>query len=176
MSYSLGGCRRVVPGGIAFLATLMSVTACDRQQKMSPAESGQAVQTLTTWFECEECQSGELEAVQKYGQAVVPSLIAVLDGGLSPAKREQTRSELEARHDALTERARKNPNAKPTSTKEQFTAQYLGNFDAQYRVRAAQALAAIGGDKARAALQAAARKPHRGDVQAVIETSLRTVR
>jgi hypothetical protein len=146
------------------------------QQKLSPTESAQALEALTTWFECEECEAGELAAVTRYGQAVVPSLAAVLRGGLSPAAREHLRRELELRYDALIERSKKNPNAKPKSSKPRFVSRYLDNRDAQYRVRAAQALAAIGGEEARRALEEASRQRHRGDVQAVIRSSLQKVK
>src|SRR5882757_3199058 len=128
---------------LSALFVLMSTASCSQQttaRPMSTAESAQALEALTTWFECEECQEGELAAVTKYGEAVVPSLIAVLNGGLSPASRERMRLDLESRYDQLTARAQQHPNQKLASTKDEFTALYLGNFDAQYRVRAAQAL------------------------------------
>jgi hypothetical protein len=173
------GARRLSWGGAAGLALALMALRPGMtvgQQKMSPAESAQAVAALTTWFECEECESGELARVQKYGAAVVPSLSAVLDRGLSPAKREQLKVQLEARHDTLTKRADKNPKLNPRMSKERFTAHYVENFDAQYRIRAAQALASIGGAQARSALEVAGRKRNRKDVQEVITSSLRTVR
>jgi len=161
------------------LAALAPTTSCSRQgtaRQMTAAESAQAVQALTTWLECEECQDGELAAVTRYGQTVVPSLIAVLDGGPSPASREQMRRQLEVRYDELAERAQRNPNARLASSKDQFIALYLGNFDAQYRVRAAQALAAIGGQRSRGALEAALGKAQRGDVDSEIRRLLRTMK
>jgi hypothetical protein len=143
-----------------------------RRDEMSAEESAHAVEALTTWFECEECQSGELAAVANYGQPVVPSLVAVVNGGLSPATRENLRRELEVRYDELAARRQTTPNARLGSSKEQFTALYLSNRDAQYRARAAQALAAIGGKQARGALEAALRGPQRDDVQEVIRRSL----
>lgn len=154
-------------------------TSCGQQRsanQMSAAESAQAVEAMTTWFECEECQGGELEAVRRYGQAVVPSLIAVLDQGLSPAMREQMRREFAARYDALGAQAQRNPSAKVASTKEEFTALYLGNLEAQYRVRAAQGLASIGGAQARVALERALNKQQRSDVQTAIRQSLSQLR
>jgi hypothetical protein len=158
------------------VALLMLPTSAAGQQRLSPTESAQALEALTTWFECEECEAGELAAVTKYGQAVVPSLAAVLRGGLSPAAREHLRGELELRYDALVERSKKNPNARPKSSKSRFVSRYLDNRDAQYRVRAAQALAAIGGRDARRVLEEASQQRHRGDVQAVIRISLQKVK
>jgi hypothetical protein len=115
-----------------------------------------AAQALANWLECEKCEHGELEAVTRDGQANVPSLIMTLNQGPLPATRESLRRELEARYEQLVEQSKKNPNAPITATKERFVELYLGNVDAQQRVRAAQALASIGGDRARAALEAAA--------------------
>ena len=164
---------------VAALLTPLPTTSCRQQEtprQMTAAESAQALQAMTTWFECEECQDGELAAVTKYGDAVVPSLIAVLNDGLSPASRERIRLDLEARYDQLAARAQQRPNAKLASTKDQFAALYLGNFDAQYRVRAAQALAQINGARARSALEGALGKPHRADVDSVVRGLLRTMK
>jgi hypothetical protein len=140
--------------------------------RLSKQNSERAAQVLATWLECEDCQSGELKAVTRYGQAIVPSLAAVLEAGPSPATGELLRRELEARYDKLAEFAQKNPNAKVASTKEEFVAMYLRNFDAQHRARAAQALGAIGGTQARAALEAAAGKAERDDVRTTVRQSL----
>jgi hypothetical protein len=99
-----------------------------------------------------------------------------LNGGLAPASRELVRRQLEVRYDDLTERARRNPNTRPAGTKAQFVTLYLDNLDAQYRVRAAQALGAIGGQRPRAALEAALAKAPRADVRAAIRTALNTIR
>ena len=157
------------------MATLSPSVSCAQQRTQAPmtaAESARAAEILTMWFQCDECEAGELAAVTSFGQAVVPSLIAVLDGGLSAAAREQLRLDLGNRYDALVSHSRTNPNAKPASSKEEFVAMYLGNRDAQYRVRAAQALGAIGGDRARSALQAALGKAQRPDVHAAIRRSV----
>lgn len=139
-------------------------------------DSTRIVETLTTWFECEECQEGELAAVTKYGERVVPTLTAVLNNGLSPATRENLRLVFEERYDTLAARARTKENAPVRGTKAEFVGRYLSNFDAQYRVRAAQALAAIGGQSARSALETAAARGNRPDVAAEITRLLRTMR
>lgn len=168
---------------LSFAATLALAPAlsCGQQQQpaareMSTAESEQARQALKTWLECEECQEGELAAVTKYGDAIVPSLIAVLNQGLSPAGRERLRLDLEARHDELAARAQHNQRSQLTASKEEFTALYLSNLDAQYRVRAAQALAQIDGPRARSALEAVVGKTPRADVDSVVRALLRTMK
>lgn len=161
------------------LAALLSAISCQQQAdtgRASPVESAKAVEDLVTWFECEECQSGELAAVTRHGQSVVPSLIAVLRGGLSPASRELLRRQLEDRYSELSAGAQKSPNLKLASGKEQFLALYLGNFDAQYRARAAQALGAIGGEQARTALEEGLRSEQREDVRQTIRGSLSTIK
>jgi len=156
------------------LALLLPMTAWGQTEtpRLSKQNAQKAAQALATWLECEECESGELKAVTGLGQAIVPSLVAVLNEGPSPATRELLRRELERRYDQLVEFAQKNPDAKVASTKEEFVAMYLRNFDAQHRVRAAQALGVIGGTQARAALEAAAGKAERDDVRTTVRQSL----
>jgi len=144
--------------------------------RLSPQNAERARQALITWFECEECEGGELKAVTRYGQAVRPNLIGALNEGTSPASRELLRRQMEVRYDELVEVGKKNPNIKLGSSKDDFVKMYLSNFDAQYRVRAAQALGAIGGTRAREALQAALGKAERADVQATIRETLSKMR
>jgi hypothetical protein len=75
---------------------------------------------------------------------------------------------LAERYEQLVEQSRKNPHAPVTVTKERFVALYGGALDAQHRIRAAQALAEIGGERARAALEAAASQTERDDVRAAV--------
>jgi len=140
-------------------AALTVETARTQQQKVN------SEQARTRWLECEYCEHAEREAVVRQGEAIVPSLIAVLNGGISPATRETLRKELEARYEQLVKQSEKNANAPIAVTKEQFVSIYTGNFDAQQRLRAAQALAAIGGQRAREALAAAAANQARDDVR-----------
>jgi hypothetical protein len=139
----------------------------------SQQERASAAQALTDWLECEYCGHSELAAVTLFGQAIVPGLIAALDQGLSPAARDDLRRALEERYDRLVEQSKNNPHAPIGVTKEKFVELYLSLSDAQHRVRAAQALAAIGGERARTALEAAATQAPRDDVRAAVRESLR---
>jgi hypothetical protein len=139
---------------------------------LSPQNAERARQALIAWFECEECENGELKAVASFGQAVVPNLIGALNEGTSPPSRALLRQQLEERYDSLMEAGRKNPQMKIESSKNDFVNMYISNFDAQYRVRAAQALGAIGGSKAHQALEAALGKAGREDLQATIKETL----
>jgi hypothetical protein len=141
--------------------------------QMTPEESAQALGALTTWLECEECEEGELEAVRKYGEAVVPNLAAVASGGLAPASRALVREQLEARYDALAEQGRRDTAFAPRGTRDEFVALYLGNLDAQYRIRAARALGAIGGARARSALERAMGRTQREDVRTAMAAEIR---
>ena len=142
---------------------------------LSRAETVRATRALVRWFECEECEEGELPAVTRYGRHVVPSLIAALQQGPSPASRELLRRELLARYEELARQSQENPEAKLASGREEFVAHYLGQLEAQYRIRAAQGLAAIKDPKVKPALQAALARATRGDVKSAIEQSLATV-
>lgn len=144
--------------------------------QLSRAEAVKAVETLTRWFECADCGQSGLRAVTRYGQSVVPSLIATLNAGLSPASRELLRRLVDSRYDELVDQAQKRPDMKMASSKEEFIARYLDGYDAQYRIRAAQALSAIGGTNARSALETNLGKAERADVRTAIQRSLNEIR
>jgi hypothetical protein len=136
-------------------------------------DTAPAAQTLAAWLGCEYCDHGELAAVTRNGQAIVPDLIAVLNQGLSPAGRDDLRKALEERYAQLVAQSRKNLHAPVRAPQEKFVELYLGKLDTQYRVRAVQALAAIGGDRARAALEQAASQSDRDEVRSMARESLR---
>ncbi len=140
--------------------------------KLTPEQSEEIRQSLVTWFECEECETGQMEAVVKHGENAIPSLIATLRSGPAPASREFLRHQLDLRYTELKEYERTHPAVKVAGTREEFIEMYLSNFDAQYRVRAATALAAIGGQEAKEALRDALDKSPREDVRMVIASAL----
>jgi hypothetical protein len=63
-----------------------------------------------------------------------------------------------ASYDEIEEQARRKPKREIAPGKEAYVKRDLDNFDAQYRVRAAQALAAVGGAIGRKALEDALAK------------------
>ncbi|HEX8151701.1 MAG TPA: hypothetical protein VF698_01190 [Thermoanaerobaculia bacterium] len=144
--------------------------------KMTVAETEAARQALINWFECEECEERQLQAVVKLGERVVPSLRAALLEGASPASEAFLRRELEKRYDQLRRYAETHPEAKVSSSREEFVAMYLANFHAQYRTRAAEALGRIGGATAVRALEEAAKGNQRPDVQESVKRALRNVK
>ena len=122
---------------------------------LNEAERATARRALSNWYGCGECTEADLKAVTRHGEAVVPELIATLTGGPASAGRELLRHSLNEVYDGLVEQARERPDMKPASSREQFAARYLGGYDVLYRIQAARALKEIGGQDARAALQAA---------------------
>ena len=104
----------------------------------------------------------------------MPSLIGALNQGPSPATLDALRKALAERYEQLVEQSKKNPHAPIAVIRDKFVELYGGTLDAQHRIRAAQALAAIGGEHARAALEAAASQAQRDDVRAAV-TKLLTV-
>jgi hypothetical protein len=172
----------------SFCILMLLLVACPRPERkngepvkptttvMSPEQAETARQALVEWFECEECEEGQLEAVAKYGEQVVPSLRAALLEGAAPATEELTRRELETRYDELQRYAATHPEAKVASSKEEFVAMYVGNLHAQYRTRAAQGLSRIGGPTAVRALEEGLGRADRPDVRGSIEAALKTAK
>ncbi len=119
-----GRCAARTLLSLAVLALALTSIQCKggTAVQMTPEESAQALGALTTWFECEECEEGELEAVRKYGEAVVPNLAAVASGGLAPASRALVRQQLEERYDALAEQGRRDTSLAPRGTRDEFVA------------------------------------------------------
>lgn len=129
-------------------------------------------QTLIRWLECEECTDGELAAVAKLGDVAVPSLVAVLGGGPSAARREELRLSLTEAYRNLQAYARNHPNSIVPMSEDDYVKTYMDNYIALYQTHAARALAEIGGAKAKNALQASLQAGLRDDVKTVIKESL----
>ena len=135
-------------------------------------QAGVAYQAVTGWLECEECEEGQLEVVLKQGELAVPSLGAALERGPSPASLERVRMHLEKSHRDLVEYARTHDEVKVALKEEEYVKAYLENYRALHASRAAEALGKIGGEAARKYLEAAAKRPLRADVQAVVKKHL----
>lgn len=124
---------------------------------------------LVEWLECEECTEGELEALTAFGREVVPMLAKTLVQGPAPASRELLRRDLVRRYHELQRYAATHPEeGLGDLTESEFVDLYLGNYVALYRVRAAQALGAIGGPEAERTLQSALQMELRKDVAAAV--------
>lgn len=145
--------------------------ALAQPDKPSIKQTGQATRSLAKWLESDEFDPHRLAQVTRHGQLVVPSLIAALAQGPSPAKRELVRRSLEADYEPLAQQASADP-ARRVRSRTDFVQYYMANFEALYRIRAAQALSAIGGPAARKALEASAAKAERDDVRTAIRQAL----
>lgn len=162
------------------LALAMTLVACEPQPESpdtpTPEVSEAARTALVDWLECEECEENQLKAVLEHSELLQPMLVSTLKQGAAPASRALYRHQLEQRYDELMAYSQDHPNARPTLEKQAFVELYLGNFDAQYRSRAAEALGAMGGDTARKALQQAMDEKQREDVMQTIKSSLEAMR
>jgi hypothetical protein len=156
----LAGCRGAPP-----VATAMAAQQIDDFAAVQEA--------LVTWFECDECTSGELDRVVALGKRAVPSLAATLDGGPSPARVERSRLQLERSYDDLVAYARGRPSIEVPLTREAFVAVHLTAQSARWQARAAVALGRIGTPEARAFLRTALDRPLQTEVRKSVEAALR---
>ena len=166
----------IVSAAVLTLAILVTgaqpALAQDAPRELPPEQAAEVRRAVVAWLECEECEEGQLEAVKKLGSSAVPSLGATLERGPSAASRAKVRRHLEDSYGKIAEYVKKNPEEKLEVSQEEYVKIYLENYAANYRVRSAQALAAIGGDEARKLLAtAAAGKAAREDVQRAIEAA-----
>ena len=143
--------------------------------QLSPEEATSARRHIVSWLECEECENGELQAVVKLGQTAVPTLAATLREGPSPAARETLRLHLVDTYAKLKEQSSR-PESKVDMSEAEYVKTYTDNYDALYRVRSAQALAAIGGPEALRALDAAKNYELREDAREVVNQALEKIR
>jgi hypothetical protein len=174
--------KRVAEGfkriGLCILAAALLpavVAAQPTTASSGQRESEAAARAVIAWLESEEPDPGDLAAVVRYREFVLPSLIAALNSGPSPVRRERQRRSLESGYERLAEQASKEFKALATSEGE-YVKHYSDNLDALYRVRAAQALVAIGGEKVRQALEASLAQAPRPDVQEAIRNFLETIK
>jgi len=141
------------------------VLACNAApaQSLSPSQAQSAVFALSAWLESDHGDADELAAVLRFGQSVVPSLSAALSAGPSAARRTRLRNALETSYTAQKS---------ASASREQYVQHYMGNFEALYRVRAAQALAALNGPAARDAIRRSMESEKREDVRATLKELL----
>ena len=132
---------------------------------LSPAEAVQARETILRWLECEECRSGELRGVTGLGPVAIPSLIASLHQGPSQAKKEMMRRRLSSVYNDL------DPTYKVESETD-YIEHYQGKYFASYQIRAAKALACIGGEEAARGLKDVLHTPLDRGVAKAVENAL----
>jgi HEAT repeat protein len=165
----------------SILAVVLVLVACwpapfrAQTSAPSPDSAEHAMRAIAAWLEAEDFDADRLESLARLGPAVVPSLAAALRSGPSPARRELVRRALETEHGALASNARADPERRVRS-RDEFLRHYLSNFETRYRIRAAQALGAIGGPSARQALESALEAPVREELRDALRRALERIR
>lgn len=157
---------------LAWAFGVIASVALGCQTTLPPDEARAARAALEAWFECEECSEDALAAVLAHGDVLAPSLAAVLEHGLSPTARAETRERLAATYARRVAYAEARPETAPVWREAQYIAHHLANRDARHRSRAARALGRMGGPIARQALETAHDVDHRADVAQAIELAL----
>jgi hypothetical protein len=157
------------------LAAIFPAVAPAQPKDLGSAESEQAVRAIAAWLNSDDHDARRLAPLKKYGQAMVPSLIAALDAGPSSARREFARRSLETQYETLAAYSVSDSKFRMRS-KADFVQHYMGNFETLYRIRAAQALGAIGSSEARTALEAAAGKAGREDLRKELQRALKGIK
>lgn len=135
-------------------------------------DSAEATARIGAWLGCDECGEGQLAAVVELGGTAVPSLVATLRDGLSPAHRAEIERQLRARYAARVARGVAVPGEGPALDEAAWVAQQIAARDALHRSRAATALGRIGTKDALDALRAALAAPQRPSVEAAVRAAL----
>jgi HEAT repeat protein len=139
---------------------------------LGPEKAAEVRRIIFRWLECGSCTEADLKAVENLRELAVPSLNASLRGGPSEASRESLRRHLMTTYREMKQYKETHPETNVSMSEEQYLETYMGNYDAQYRIRSARALAAIGGDQAKKALVQALQQSYREDVMRAVKTSL----
>ncbi len=134
---------------------------CERGTEGSTVISQETVEgTVFRWFECEECQDGELNAVVDLGERAIEYLAEIY---LNAPSRELVIPEFEAvvrrnfqkSYRDLQAAIVANPDfAGDPMTEDEYVQLYVDNLNVRYRARAEIALREIGGPEADAVLAA----------------------
>ena len=146
---------------LVFTCMFLLQANCQPERKPSTVigkDSIDAKNALLRYYECEECTDGELEAVVKYGDNVVPSLSLTMQQGVSPVLKSAHEQYLRDTYRQLSEYAKTHPENVLKSTEAEYVAMYLERYDNQHRIRAIEALARIGTDLAKKELNSFAKE------------------
>ena len=167
----------LVVGLLACSTPTRKATPPESSQQLSPAEYEEVRSVVVSYLECDECESGEEQALKKLGGKALPTLKAILEGGPSPARLAEYEAGLKRTYRQLRDYAGTHPESQMAMNEDEYVATYLSNYRAQYAIRAASGLAVIGGDDARAALErAAGRSDLRPDVAREVRRLLASTR
>ena len=156
----------------SFIVGTAPLVSSAEETHFTTRSSTEVSEILLRWLECTECSHEELTSVVQLNVLALPSLIASLHEGPSPASRELMRLHLVRSYKQLTEYKTTHQSFNLSMSEPEYITHYLENYSAQYQIRAAIALGAIGGAKARYALEAILLTPLRKDVYSVVQRSL----
>jgi hypothetical protein len=107
---------------------------------------------ITNWIRCIECKDGELDRLTQFGEVIVPHLSTMLVGGPAQSTRDRVQQLNAVTYERLRAYSKKYRHSRFSIDKAVFLKTYLDNFILHYQIRAAHALAAIGGERAEKAL------------------------
>jgi hypothetical protein len=145
----------------SLLVIVFALAGCDHAGQSARSQTGMTVadrNSILSWLECEECVDGELERVARLAKkegAAVDTLGEDLLGGPSTTRRSNVRQQIDSSYEEDAAYARSTGSQLP-GMRSKYVEHYLDNYINLYRVRAARALAEIGGPKAAAILDSAA--------------------
>lgn len=128
---------------------------------------------LSTWLDCEECTSKQLNAVVHIGPPAIPFLKLALNSGPSQVRLAQLQLHLRQQFTTLQKyRRTSHAESKISLNEKQYLESHTTNFINQYRTRSAVALGAIGGNMATAILQEAQQGKLTDVVQEAVQHAL----
>jgi hypothetical protein len=113
---------------------------------------------VAVWLECAGCPIEQIGSLVKDPEAAaeaLPILIEALQNGPAAEARASFETKSGERFDSLAEYAKKHPRAQPASTRDEWVKRNTNSYRIRYRIAAAQALGAIGGNEALAELKKA---------------------
>lgn len=154
------------------VAALLPLSPATGQTDAHARRRSEMLRTIEVWIECEECTAEQRRAVARLGSAAVPLLAEHLRSGPPAEKRETGRRQLLATYKSMKDYEASHPKNKVAMTEEEYVKTYLDNYVALYHVRAATALADIGGADAIRLLEEALQAQLRDDVKASVRASL----
>ncbi|HXD74088.1 MAG TPA: hypothetical protein VN628_10145 [Vicinamibacterales bacterium] len=155
-----------------FVALLAGLACGGQLSSAQPLPPADVQRILVTYLECEECQSGELQAVVRLGDTAVAPLAQFLREGPPQSTLDPLRQHVIAQYQQDVEYRNLHSLAAPTMSADQTVALYAGNFSRMYRLRAVRALGAINSANAKAALMQAQAYNVGPDIKAAIAKAL----
>lgn len=130
---------------------------------------------ILAWIECEDECGAPLQAVLELGPEATPILIRIVTEGPPPAQVETMQAHLRQTYEELSAYGERHPEAALRIGEAEYVGLYLDNYAAQYLIRSAQALMAIGDPQAYGPIQEALQSTERQDVRDALQQALRVL-